>query len=66
MNTDRLKTARENAGLSQDEVAKQIGVTQVAYSYIERGLKQPSLPVATRIASVLHVSLDYLVDGDNN
>lgn len=66
MNTERLKTAREQAGMSQDDVAKIIGVTQVAYSYIERGLKQPSLPVAARLASTLHVSLDYLVDDGNN
>lgn len=63
---ERLKTAREKAGLSQDEVAKKIGVSQAAYSYYESGLKTPLLPVATRLASVLHTSLDYLVGNSDN
>ena len=58
---ERLKAARTAAGKSQEELAKEIGITQVAYSYIERGFKNPCLPVAVRIAEVLCVSLDYLV-----
>lgn len=57
----RLKATRVANKLSQGEIAKQIGVTQVAYSYIERGLKNPSLAVAIRLAEVLNVSLDYLI-----
>lgn len=57
---ERLKIAREKAGLSQGEVAKAIGITQAYYSYIEKGLKNPPIATATRIAEVLNTSLDYL------
>ena len=59
---ERLKQAREAAGMSQAEVARELGLSQPAYSYIENGEKNPSLPVAKRLAVVLHTSLDYLVD----
>ena len=58
---ERLKQAREAAGMSQAEVARELGLSQPAYSYIENGEKNPSLPVAKRRAVVLHTSLDYLV-----
>jgi len=56
----RLLTAREAAGLSQAEVAKQLGITQKAYAVWER------YPVALRpkqieaVASALQVSVEYL------
>lgn len=64
MLSERVKEARQAAGLSQAEVAKEIGVTQPAYCYIENGEKQPSLPVAKQLAKILRVSLDYLVGLD--
>ncbi len=61
---ERVKNARIAAGLSQDDVAKAIGITQVAYSYIERDMRDPSLSIVVRLAKTLNVSLDYLV-GNN-
>ncbi|MBQ7352741.1 MAG: helix-turn-helix transcriptional regulator [Clostridia bacterium] len=58
---ERLRQAREAAGMSQEEVARVLGVSQAAYSYFENGEKNPSLPAAKRLAVVLHTSLDYLV-----
>jgi len=57
---ERLKKAREAAGKSQAEIARAIGVSQPAYSYMENGEKNPSLPVAKQLAVILDVSLDYL------
>ncbi len=62
---ERVKNARIAVGLSQDDVANKVGITQVAYSYIERGLKTPSLPIAVRIAHTLNVSLDYLTNNEH-
>lgn len=36
---ERLKQAREAAGMSQAEVARELGLSQPAYSYIENGEK---------------------------
>ncbi len=47
-----LKTIREDAGLSQKEVAEIISVTQPYYSQIEVRLRQPSVKLAKEIARV--------------
>ena len=44
---------RTGRGLTQDEVAKQVGLRRGSYSNIERGKCKPSVPVAKRIADVL-------------
>lgn len=61
MRGERLKEARKAAGYTQQKIAEMLGITQAAYSYIELGDKNPSLPVAKRLAVILHVSLDYLL-----
>jgi transcriptional regulator with XRE-family HTH domain len=58
---ERLKKAREEKSLTQTEVAKEIGISQPAYSDIERGDRMPSLAVTKRLASLLDCSIDYLV-----
>ncbi len=59
----RLKQARKNKNLSQQELAE---VSNVHYSNIgryERGDAKPSAEVLNRIAKVLEVSPDYLMNG---
>jgi transcriptional regulator with XRE-family HTH domain len=48
-----LREARRNKGLSQKEIAKQAGISQQGYSFIESGTRTPSVPTAKRIASAL-------------
>lgn len=48
-----LKTIRETAKLSQEEVSKSVNITQASYSNIENGKRRPSVPVAKEIAQVL-------------
>lgn len=62
---ERLKEARDNAKLSQAEVAKQCGISQPAYFDIEHGDRSPSLAVAKRLAKLFDVSLDWLVGADS-
>lgn len=56
-----IKTARENAGLTQVELGEKIGVTGVAIMRYEKGQRQPRLEQLQAIASVLGVSVDYLL-----
>ena len=44
-----LKRNREKQGLSQNKLAKRLGVTQTFISEIERGRKNPSLEQFFRI-----------------
>ena len=60
----KLKKARLDASLTQQEVAEKVGVTQCMYSYYESDFKKPTLAVAGRLAKVLNVSVDYLADDE--
>ena len=48
---DRLVLARTEAGISQDEVSRQIGIAQPAYSALERGRNKAT----TKIGSLAHL-----------
>ncbi|MBR1528558.1 MAG: helix-turn-helix transcriptional regulator [Oscillospiraceae bacterium] len=56
----RLKDIREARNMSQDDIAKQIGVSQQFISRVERGNKSISLDLAAEIADFLNVSLDEI------
>lgn len=56
----RLKDIREARNISQDDIAKQIGVSQQFISRVERGNKSISLDLAAEIADFLNVSLDEI------
>ena len=52
-----LKRNREKQGLSQNKLAKRLGVTQTFISEIERGRKNPSLEQFFRICKVLQIKV---------
>jgi transcriptional regulator with XRE-family HTH domain len=58
---DRLAEIRRKKKISQDELAKKIGVHAPVIGRYERGEVKPSIEVAVKIAEALNVSLDYLV-----
>ena len=56
----RLKTARENKGLSLQQLADKVGVSkQVLHAY-EKGFTTPRPIVLAEISKALEVSIDYL------
>src|SRR5438105_7997345 len=61
----RLQLARQNAGLTQQELCHQAGLSYSTLAKIERGaIKSPSIFTIAGIADVLHTSLDTLVGFD--
>ena len=52
-----LKRNREEQGLSQNKLAKRLGVTQTFISEIERGRKNPSLEQFFRICKELQIKV---------
>lgn len=64
--SEKLYNTRVKQGLTQSEVAKLVPMTQSSYSRIENGFNEPNLTQLKRIAEVLNVSLDYLLDVDTN
>jgi transcriptional regulator with XRE-family HTH domain len=51
----RVRLERKRAGLSQQQVAEQIGVTGPTISALENGHRGPSIEALCRLAAVLNV-----------
>jgi len=49
----RLRIARVSAGLSQTELARTVGISQVMISYLELGKTRGSAELRSRIAAAL-------------
>lgn len=48
-----IKDRRSKMGLTQEEVAKRLGISQVAYGRYELGTREPNLELIFKIADVL-------------
>ncbi|MNH94444.1 HTH-type transcriptional regulator ImmR [compost metagenome] len=56
----RLKKARENKRLTQQQAAEKLGVTNGAISGYERNYRDPDTDMLRKLASLYGVSIDYL------
>ena len=56
----RIRDLREDADLSQRQLAKELGMYKTTYANYERGEREIPLNVAIRLAKYHGVSLDYL------
>ncbi|MCI2019988.1 MAG: helix-turn-helix domain-containing protein [Lentilactobacillus buchneri] len=62
MFAERLKQLRkEKSGLTQEMVAKQIGIAKTTYSAYEQGKRQPDYDTLNRLAKYFNASVDYLL-----
>ncbi len=57
----RLQEVRKKKGLSQEDIAKHLNTKAPVVGRYERDEMKPSIEVATKIANLLEVSLDFLV-----
>lgn len=60
----RLKTLRKQAGLTQQQLAVQLGITKSVVSFYELQERSPSPDVLVKLAQIFHVSTDYLLGLD--
>lgn len=58
----KLRNARNKAKLSQSAVAKKLFITQQAYANYENDISSPNPETLIKIADILGVSVDYLLD----
>lgn len=63
---EKLKKLREKRGLSQAEVAHEIGISRQMYNKYERGDTEPSLDVIKSLCTLYSVSYDELLDSENS
>ncbi len=61
---ERIMRRRKKLGLTQEELAERSGLTTQFVSYAESGKRASRPENLMRIASVLGVSVDYLLTGD--
>ena len=57
---ERLKEEREKRGLTQQDVADEIGVTKQAIFSYEKGVRSPAVTTLCALAQFFEVTTDYL------
>jgi transcriptional regulator with XRE-family HTH domain len=58
---ETLRTAREGAALTQEQMARRIGLGLSTYKRLERGLMSPGLSTLRKLSRALCISLDALL-----
>jgi putative transcriptional regulator len=56
----RIKELRARYDLTQDDLAKAVGVRRETILYMEKGKYNPSLKLAHEVAKALHTTIDAL------
>ena len=62
---EKIQKLRKEAGLSQEELSDQLGVSRQAVSKWERDHGYPETEKMVRISKLFHVSLDYLLQEED-
>ena len=63
--SERLKEARQNTGMTQEQVAEKIMVSRVTVSHWENGKSLPDIVSLISLSDLYSISLDELVKGDS-
>ena len=61
---EKLKMLRNGQKLTQQQLAKRLGVAKSVVSYYESGDRYPSYDVLIKISRVFHVTTDFMLDVD--
>jgi transcriptional regulator with XRE-family HTH domain len=56
-----LQQERERKGMSMTRLAQDAGLSQQMVSYVERGLRNPTLDTLLRISDVLEIDLSEII-----
>ena len=63
--SEKLKEARQNTGMTQDQIAEKIMVSRVTVSNWENGKSLPDIVSLISLSDLYGISLDELVKGDS-
>lgn len=63
---ERLKNLRLKNGVTQKDIANNIGVTSVSVQRFEYGTAKPKLDTVIKLADYFDVSTDYLLGRTDN
>ena len=59
----RLKKLRNKRNITQEHLAKMVDISTVYISYMERGVRVPSLEKLIDVCNALECTMDELLDG---
>ena len=62
--TQNIEKFRKDKKLTQDEVAKYLGITRQTFSKLEKGNIEPTLGQAVKLAELLWVEIDNFINSD--
>lgn len=57
----RIRDLREDADLTQTQLAKQLGMSQTGYSKYETGENDVPTAILIRLAQIYNTSVDYIL-----
>jgi len=60
---DRMKIAREKKGLNQVQLAELVNISSPMINQVERGSRNATAPLISRLADVLDCTTDWLIRG---
>lgn len=63
---ERLVERRKLMGFTQEELARELGVTSVTVSRYERGEFDPNPAIMDKLSTALQTSVDYLIGLSDN
>ena len=63
--TNRLVQLRKKRGLTQQQIADEIGVNRGSYSNWEKGKREPSFENLIKLADILNSTTDFLLGKSN-
>lgn len=61
----RIRDLREDADLSQTELAKKLGMSQTGYSKYETGENDIPTAILIKLSEIYNVSVDYMLGISN-
>ncbi len=66
MIADTIKLLRQQAGLTQSQLAKRLNITRSSVNAWEMGISVPSTQYLVDLADIFKVSTDYILGISNN
>lgn len=61
-----LKKMREEKGLTQSELGKELGISPSTVGMYEQGRRVPDVPILKKMSAFFNVSIDYLLENVNH
>lgn len=63
---DRLRKQRNRLKLTQEDIARKIGVARTTYAMYEQNSREPDYATLQKLADLFDVSVDYLLGRTND